>query len=491
MDSVISKNDRRKLFILLLPTWLMNVFATVLYFMGYREFFTYMITLVVCMTWLILFLFFTKKYGFFCLQTLCLVCLGFFNFGRLFLYLIGTFDYTNEVYGIIQQYKWETSTIFELMNYYLFFLNIFGFVTVFTKKKTSYELELPVLRSRTFPAEHILRKLFTFAFYVSLPLMAYFYLKQVSAVRVAGYETLYIAGEGAYSGGFLMRIVHLVFTISYFMICMVENNEKRFDIASILYILVTGIQLIQGSRAGFISAVLVFLYVRYRLYGKKIKGIYVVLGLVLGIIGIYFIGCLRDGTMDQFSIGGAFQYFFVSMSGSLSFSAYYIQNRAALAINSYPYVTEPLLRVVLLILHPEIGEGQSLALLAHRFSLPHQLTYFMSPAYYLQGAGLGGCFMAELAEYGIVEVILGSFLLSSMITYFDNHLVDNLFLRFMAVDFVTKIMLEPRSEMFYDTYNLLKFYIIYRVIILFGESIASIIAFQRRQSVGNRDGLIG
>ena len=444
--------------------WLLNlllwaVFSIAKYPAGYL----YSLSVLVSGSFAYLVYLSIKKCGFPSLETLFLGCLFLFSLSRPFLYVLGIFDFMNGSFAAFSTFAWEPKVAATVLNSYLIFLWVFCLYLEFHEKKRYNITRKP------FAAGTYVRVLFYLAFALSAPILSVYYLRQAAVVNSLGYESLYNGtAEAAFNPGMLFSLVRLAFTVCYFGICMLENREKQFTIASIAYLAVTGIQLLQGSRLEFIVAVLFFLYMRFRLFKKRVPLLLAGILLVAGIFGIYAVACLRSGGLSTFTVGGALEYFFVSMSGSINVPAYYLQNKEALSFNTYPYVLEPIVRLFQIIRYPELAGGQSLEVIAHRFSLSHQITYHISEAYYLSGAGVGSNFLAELLEFGIPGVLIGSYVLVKLISLLDENIGRSYFLRFMGSAFVGKILITPRAELFYDTYNLFKYGSIFLVIYLFG-----------------------
>lgn len=425
----------------------------------------YALDLILCAVFVLAVCLSIKKCGFPSLEVLFLGCLFLFAFSRLFLHLFGIYDFMRGTYAIYDSFVWEDKTAVTVLNSYLVFLSVFCLYLLIHKKKRS-----PMPRVNPFPAKRQMLLVCYCVFAVSAVIFAAYSLRQVAVVKELGYGGIYNGSVSeAFNPGPLFSVSRLAFTVAIYMICTIEQNEKRFNIAFAVYLLVMGIQLLQGSRLEFIVVVLTFLYLRFRLFKRKISLPLAGVLMVLGVLGIYFIACLRAGNLGDFSISGALRYFFVNMSGSLNVPAYYVQNKEGLSHNTYPYVLDAIVRIGQMILHPDMASGQSLELIQYRFNLGHQITYHISAKYYLSGAGVGNNFIAELLEFGIPGVLIGSFVLVKLISLFDEHIGHNLYLRFMAPAFVGKILIVPRAELFYDTYNLVKYGAIFCVIYLAGK----------------------
>lgn len=466
VQKLIEKYEQHKLCLIVCAgVWLLNFLLWgICALIGQLGAYIYMLNLVVCISFGLNVYLAVRKRGFPSLEVLFLGCLFLFNISRLFLYIFGIYDFMNSTYATFPVFAWEDKTAITVLNSYLIFLSVMALYLCIHEKKW-YGMSV----KRRFPAESQVLTICYGVFLICAPIYALYLMRQVAVVSSVGYGGLFNgAVEQAFHPGPLFSVSRLAFTIAIGMVCALERNERRFNVAFLVYILVIAIQLLQGSRLEVIVEVLFFLYMRFRLFNRRIPLLWAAAFLVVGILGIYFVACLRSNTLSSFSIGGALRYFFVSMSGSLNVPAYYLQNKEALSNNAYPYILDPIVRLFHVIWRPELVNGQSLELIAGRSSLSHQITFHISSSYYLSGAGVGSNFLAELLEFGIPGVLFGSVLLVKLISLLDENLGRSYYLRFMGSAFVGKIFITPRAEFFYDTYNLVKYGLIFGVIYLFG-----------------------
>lgn len=467
----MGKDNLKNVILFFCGVWIINgVSFLVFSILSMPSVYIYILTFLLCFSYVFSLCCFIKKANIMSLESLFLICLGVFCLGRLFLYLIGKFDFMNAPYAVFPMFRWENSTAYKVLNYYLIFISIFTMYSLISGKKEKMK-ECSVV----FSGKDQLIKLFSFLFYISGPILAIFYLKEARIVSEYGYSSYYNGTVAeTLNGNILLPISRLCFTISFYTLCTLENREKKFNKIAIVYLLITGVQLLRGARAEFIIAFLTICYIRYRIFGKGVRFKTICILAMVAIPGIYFVSLLRNGELKSFNLLDSINYFFISLSGSLNVPAYYVQNKDILPLHNYPYIFEPIIRLFLVLCYPEITAGQSEAVILVRQNLSHQITYHMSNDYYLSGANVGNNFLAELMEFGLPGIFIGSFFLAYAIKYYDERFCSNLFFRFMSIEFVGKILFEPRAEYFYDTYNLFKYGTIYLFVCILGKIILSI-----------------
>lgn len=428
--------------------------------LGCEEVYIYLLSILVCFSFLIILIYCISIYSVFSLNSLFLICLGIFNLGRIFLYILGIYDFRFGSYGPIS-FQWEDNTSIIVLNYYLVFLTIFSFYNIMCIPKKRF-----VQCEYSFPGKLDVRKICYFVILINGPILAYFFFIRALQVRNLGYTSIYNGVlEENFGGSGIFVIAQLLFNIAFYMLCCLEDRISYFNRIALMYILVMGIQLIQGSRASFIVSILTVCYIRYRIFNKRIRFRFILIFFLLSVPGIYFIACFRSGNFNDFGIVRSFEYFFGDLSGNLNAPAYYIQHAEELSNNEYPYVLEPIVRIFQVMQNPAIySGGQSLEMIEIRYNLGHQITYLLSHSYYLSGANVAGNFIAELAEFGYIGVLIGSIVVVKMISFIDEYFDTNIFFRFMSIEWIRSILFMPRGEMFYDTYNLFKYGIIFSLI---------------------------
>lgn len=405
-----------------------------------------------------------KKYGILSIQSLFLFALGFFSLSGVVGTVLGIADYTIKNYNTVI-FEWTDETTVIVLNYYLIFLLLY-FIYLYSKNPFNIEQ-----RDLSTDYNQIAGKIgvskCSFVrqiMIISFPFALIYHILYAISLRNTGRYILYANGYKLTGGiNLVIKLLELVFLVSYSMLCVYESDAKRFDKFSVMYLAVFMTDFIGGARAEAVSKVLFFLYFRYKRFNSKVKGYKIFAGIILGMLLLSYIGVTRIGLRyDRNNILAELSNFLFGQSGSISIVGYYVQNKDILSHNAYPYIFEPIVKVFLLFIHPGIiNGGQNLEVLKYRMSLGHHITYSISPSQYLYGSGVGGNFIAEMSEFGAVSIFVFSIIFLAIMNRFDKDINRRKFARFLAPFFVQFLLIAPRGSAFFDSYSLVKYLIMY------------------------------
>lgn len=451
------------------------------------DIYIYILSFIICICYVISLVYLFKTQGLLSLTTIFWICLWIFGVSRLFLFVLGIFNFMNEQYSILGSFYWENNITVQVLNYYLIFMTIFSNLAIFSNLKESSggkdntaDIWL-VNRSNPFIS---FRKYIYAVFYISAPIVVVFYLLQAVKVSQLGYTSIYVQGiSNQLSFGPIFSIARFAFTVSFYSICSFERREKQFNVSSIVYLCITAIPLLQGSRAIFIVSLLTILFLRYRIFGKEIHFRWILIGILVSIPILVMIAYARNNIqITPISILTSYKKFIIDLSSSFNVPAYYLQHKSELSNNKYPYVFESIVRVYQYIFNNNVFKmGQSKEMIQIRFNLGHQITYNISHAYYLGGSNVASNFIAEMSEFGLIGVGLFSFVVSKIIIFFEKQIYNgNAYFSYMSVELCRWIFLMPRGETFYDTYNLIKYGSIYMLVFAF--NILVNVKFKKREN---------
>lgn len=408
-----------------------------------------------------------KKYGAFSIQSLFLFALGFFSLSGVVGTILGIADYTIKNYNTVI-FEWTDETAVIVLNYYLIFLLLY---MIYLYSKNLFNIEQidlsndynQIARKIDVSKCRFVRQIMI----VSFPFAFIYHLLYAISLRNTGRYVLYANGYKLTGGiNLIIKLIELVFVMSYSMLCIYESDGKRFDKFSIMYLAVFMTDFIGGARAEAVSKVLFFLYFRYKRFNSRVKSYKIFAGIILGMLLLSYIGVTRIGLQyDRNNILSELSSFLFGQSGSISIVGYYVQNKGSLSNNTYPYILEPIVKVFLLFIHPGIiNGGQNLEVLKYRMSLGHHITYNISPSQYLYGSGVGGNFIAEMSEFGAISVFAFSIVFLAIMNRFDKDINRSKFARFLAPFFVQFLLISPRGSAFFDSYSLVKYLIMYMIV---------------------------
>lgn len=438
---------------------------------GYPSKYIYILSSLICISYVFSFTYLIKIRGSLSLLTIFWICLGVFGISRLFLHVLGIANFMNEEFSILGTFYWEYDTAVLVLNYYLIFMLIFSNIAVLSnieKQRVTRDLSASSYLAKKSNPLLSIRNFIYAGFFASAPILAVYYLIKAVAVSQLGYTSIFTHEVSRQlSFGPLFTISRLVFTVAFYSICSIERREKQFNISSIIYLAVVAIPLIQGSRAVFIASLLTILFLRYRIFGKKIHSHWIFFGVLVGIPFLVMIVYTRNNIqMTPMSILTSYEKFILELSSIFNVPAYYLQHKTELSDNKYPYIFETIMRGYQYIFYNyAFSMGQSVDMIQIRYNLGHQITYNISPGLYLAGGNVASNFIAEMSEFGFVGVGFFSVIVSKLIIFVEEKIISrNAFYSFMSLEFCRWIFLMPRAETFYDTYNLMKYGIIFILI---------------------------
>ena len=428
----------------------------------YRDVYTTLMSVVVCVSYIVSLILIAKQVGIISIQGFFMICLGIFAYGRIFVSLFSKNNFTEASYSIVGVFKWENSTIAMVLCSYLLFMAIFTLSTIFAK--TRYNQKKIYERYISNSNLKGLKPLAYSLFWLSTPVTIVYFSMTALLIKNAGYTSFYTGGtNGLGRLGTIFSIFRLLFDVSFYLLICCERVQTKFDRNAVLYLGVNAIPLIQGSRANFIVVFLTIIFLRYVLFGAKIHFKWLISMLILGIPFLEMISIIRNGgSFSITNIGESYKNFFWELSASLNVPAYYLQYKSSLSDNLYPYIVEPLVRIIQVFSHPSVyNGGQSVDMIKIRFNLGHQITYFISPNYYLAGSNVASNFIGEMLEFGYGGVVVFSIILSKLINYISDKMCQKDFYLFMCCLICNWIFMLPRGETFMDTYTIFKFGIIF------------------------------
>ena len=483
MDNKNVKMKQLNILAYLFTTLVGLLFYAVSWFVEFD--YIYVLCLCCCACYCVSLFCFVQTKGVASISCLFWLCLFVFGCSRLFLYAFGSFDFMSAPYGILGNFYWSKETAISVICYYFTFMGVFSTIVLNTEKKNTLHSGVggdirEALSVHPFGALHQAMYL---VYYICAPLVVIFYLTQVVLVMQYGYVSLYngtINKVLPFLG--IFSIIRLAFTVAYFAILSFERREKQFLVAAGVYLVINAMLLAQGSRAGLITSAFTFLVIYCNRFKREFKFSWLVVVLVVGIPLLEIVSYVRSGqALSMERLLGSYSNFLSELSGSFNIPAYYLQNKEALSINSYPYIMEPIVKLVQYYQNVEVySGGQSQEMINIRFNLGHQISYHVSHGYYLQGNNFASNFIAEMAEFGIFGVVFFSYIFARMVRFIENGIQNHSpFICYMSAELCGTIFMAPRASAFYDTYNLFKWGLIYIVLMIGGDFFAKKI--QRRK----------
>ncbi|OWO83345.1 hypothetical protein B5C26_07010 [Photorhabdus luminescens] len=288
-------------------------------------------------------------------------------------------------------------------------------------------------------------------FLFSLPFCIIKFAYEINTIATIGYVNYYKDGVNM---PFFINAMRFVFEISFFLILSSRPNFKKFKKYSVIFMLVMSLFLITGVRSKFILYFIFLFWYYYSFFQKKDISILSMLISFPLIISVLILSQLHRQNWVFNSDLNYLEYFFSSQSIS-----FYILPLTVKYIDCFtsfmPAILSPFSFYSL------IYNTQSLDRLNNVQLLGDIISYAQLGDYYLDGNGIGGSFIAELYQAGILISIIFSFSLGFLINYFDIKVYKNRL--YLAISFfiVSNIAYMPRSSFFKGPYMLLLYLFVF------------------------------
>lgn len=295
----------------------------------------------------------------------------------------------------------------------------FRIVTPFSKKETKVDYDGIYCRT--------VRKISKYIFFITYAVWILVLWRQIRYVLQHGYMTYYLH----YSSG-LPEIVHNIADITpaaYYVFLATMPSKKEIRLPLVLYLLRCVLSLGTGRRLYFmVGLLLVFAYLvarnKYHSKGEvwfsRKMGVGLLITVPFLLAGMYLFEYIRA----DIYVGTASQYnplfgFFARQGISVNVIKYAERFKDTLnqnAVYSF-YNTSKFLQTNVLnryFLHLNFGYssgGQTVQNALESNSLANYISYRVSSASYLDGVGMGSCYIAELfVDFGYIGVVLGNFI---------------------------------------------------------------------------------
>lgn len=384
------------------------------------------------------------------LYLIFLLTLGAFIFSRIFLDILGMYNFywANKWRDFFFPLNTQITTL-TLLIISLLFIQLGVLLSYFRKREERDEL-------KTYPA---LERLSIFLFFLSSPGIFIKYIIQLKFILQNGYMAVYNGALAnlkypfwTFGSGTLMEISYCLFLSS-------KPNKKKFLIISTLFFLLKIIDVLKGGRSKLFLPILFIAWFYYQFYSTStIKFKKIIIYSFLGIIVSQFILKFRDSNNVIIDNGESFITIFFAQQGiSLLVLSYMIFYKSSFINNGLPYILYPLT------IFSSTG-GQSHDFIKHTISLGHKLTYFLSPQGYLQGQGIGSSYLGELYDLGLIGFVFGSLVIGIFISYYEYIMKYSRIWLVLCLYIVQTIIYMPRASILPNAKDLITLLIVYFMI---------------------------
>jgi oligosaccharide repeat unit polymerase len=262
---------------------------------------------------------------------------------------------------------------------------------------------------------------------------------------------LYIGGSSALTIPSYLRLGSILFKSGYMLILASLPKKSTFIRYSFLNLGLMLPQVAIGFRGTWSISIIFIIWYYVKVYNRKIDYKKILIGGFALVVLLQIVAFSREKRdVDGIRIINIFVLFFASQSMSFNVLPLYIQFKNSMIPHNYPFILDPILSMLIR------ADGQSLEVLGRRSSLGHQLVYTINPNYYLGGFSLGTSSIAELYEFGIIGIIVGSILFSWYVAKFNKLIMHNRWILFLSYVFTSHIISSPRAAFLPSAYEIIR-----------------------------------
>lgn len=314
------------------------------------------------------------------------------------------------------------------------------------------------------PYAKLIRRISLYLFYATFALWFFLLVRRVLFVISNSYSAYYLG----YSSGMPVIFVDVanMAPSSLFIFLATMPSRKEVKLPVFIYLVYSLGSILTGRRISFvIGLMLIFCYFMIRnrirkegepLWITKKTMVMICLALPVLLMGLYLYEYVRSsmhsGSYDDYTpIVG----FFVRQGVSINVIKYAQRFQSSLLDGAYYslYNTVKLISKSFLgrLLGMETGYsygGQTVDTALHSNYLADFVSYLSIPTLYLQGGGLGSCYIAELyVDFGFVGVLLGNVLYGWLLYRFYQGALTRKSIWALGLGFVilTSLMKAPRA----------------------------------------------
>lgn len=307
-----------------------------------------------------------------------------------------------------------------------------------------------------------MRKISSLSFWITAPLYFANIMNRVTFVREYSYLESYTLYTGSNT---ILSYGQIICQTSFFIYLATMPSKKRSKYLIIAYLIINCLSLNAGGRATAVSSILLIaFYFMYREYNREegeeqwIKKNYIVIGIIAFpflIIFLSFWGYYRMGDFSSLQKMNLQDHIwnFISASGSSSdIIGYTKQFEDYLPETNMNYSFGYLINFIRST--PLFGgisyQQNTVEMALNGNSLGQTLSYFVMPYTYLNGGGLGSCYIAEnWVDFGLLGVSLFNIFLGYILGWLSNFGKRNVFQVMICLMVMKNIFILPRETFLY------------------------------------------
>lgn len=293
----------------------------------------------------------------------------------------------------------------------------------------------------------------------AFPIVFYRGYLEVSQLSESSFTSLYMGGASSLNIPNWVRIGSIFFQLGFMFVVGSYPQKRVFLLFSLLFLIPQTPNLLIGLRNTFALSILTVFWLYINLYKSKISIRKLIVPIIALIIFFQLIAFQREGSKLDTNMMSVIPLFLTLQSTSMYVLALYIDVEEKLHPHNYPFILDPLIGWL------SNSDGQSIEALESRSSLGHQLVYTLDPNTYLSGLSFGTTSIAELYEFGLVAIFIGSMIILYFMEWLESRIFYSRVLLVSSFFLFSYILISPRSTFLPSLYFILR-YLIFAIIVL-------------------------
>lgn len=294
--------------------------------------------------------------------------------------------------------------------------------------------------------------------YFSLPFLFLTTIEKVLFVFREGYFAMYSDFQSRLP--YLINLFSSLFEYALFIFLATLPSKKEAKLPIILYLTIAVVSLGTGQRGSFVLSflfILMYMFLRNKLTPEdgmwiSEKGMLVVAGSIPLLLSFLFLmNYLRTERETDMSTNLLLSFFYqqgvsVEVIGyAKDYEMFFPKDKVYLLGDIVDYFRYNVFTRVLTGSGPL--EPQSVKHALEDNSLDACLTYLVKPSFYLEGGGLGGCYIADAwKDLGYVGVALVSFIYGFLLSKIPTWFKSNVWLASVGLIMFNQIVFAPRAH---------------------------------------------
>lgn len=284
-------------------------------------------------------------------------------------------------------------------------------------------------------------------------------IAQIMLVRSIGYVESYVADSGSTSLPGIFNYISSFMNVALSLYLATYPPKKDARTSLIFYEVYAILTLATGHRYTFVAIsmyVIIYFFIRQRLDGDWINKkniVLIVVAMPIIITLLTAMDFLRTGKSFRFTSANSTLISFLDQQGGsvnvIKRIFYYRDKLKDMAFTSFTNIRSIIFENIISrhLFGTVVYTGNSIENALNGHSLAHRLSYYEYGYLYLQGHGVGTCYIAELFhDFDIIGVIIGNIFYGILIRKISELKLNHFMKDGIYLSFITGIMLAPRGD---------------------------------------------